>query len=154
MLTAEKRFLFQSWGGLALIAGLSLITLGTFLVCYLIYLIIYMFLEDMAELIQTTYKAQVIASPAGTGRTKIQASASRPDWQRTLDSWIERELVENKAAAVDPADLVAPEEPSSTEVSANTDIPEQLRKLGQLRDSGVLTEEEFEAKKKDLLNRM
>lgn len=34
------------------------------------------------------------------------------------------------------------------------DIPEQLRKLAELRDAGVLTAEEFEAKKAELLARM
>nr|WP_284501114.1 SHOCT domain-containing protein [Bowdeniella massiliensis] len=31
---------------------------------------------------------------------------------------------------------------------------DQLRKLGELRDAGVLTEAEFEAKKADLLGRL
>jgi hypothetical protein len=31
---------------------------------------------------------------------------------------------------------------------------EQIRKLGELRDAGVLTEAEFEAKKTDLLGRI
>jgi len=35
-----------------------------------------------------------------------------------------------------------------------TDIPDQVRKLGELRDEGLLTPEEFEAKKTDLLSRM
>jgi hypothetical protein len=150
VLTAEKRFLSNSWGGLALIAGLSLITLGAFLALYIVYVFIHICL-DIAELIQSTYTAQIIVRPSGTGQAKVQTSASRLDWQQTLDSWVERELVENKAAAVDPAEIVAPEEPTTTE---STDIPEQIRKLGELRDAGVLTEEEFEAKKKDLLDRM
>lgn len=33
-------------------------------------------------------------------------------------------------------------------------IPEQIKQLADLRDSGVLTDAEFEAKKSDLLNRM
>jgi hypothetical protein len=154
VLTAEKRFLFNSWGGLALIAGLSLITLGAFLVVYFVYLIIYIVLDDIAELIQSTYTAQVIVRPSGAGQAKIQTSASRPDWQQTLDSWVEKDLVENKAAAVDPAEISASEGPTPTGGAASTDIPEQIRKLGELRDAGVLTEEEFEAKKKDLLDRM
>jgi hypothetical protein len=35
-----------------------------------------------------------------------------------------------------------------------TDPIEQLRKLGELRDAGVVTPEEFEAKKAELLNRL
>ena len=34
-----------------------------------------------------------------------------------------------------------------------TDVTEQLRKLGELRDDGVLTDEEYEAKKAELLSR-
>ena len=34
------------------------------------------------------------------------------------------------------------------------DAMEQLKKLGELRDAGVVTSEEFEAKKAELLRRM
>jgi hypothetical protein len=37
---------------------------------------------------------------------------------------------------------------------ANDDIPAQITKLAKLRDQGILTEEEFAAKKADLLNRL
>jgi hypothetical protein len=33
-------------------------------------------------------------------------------------------------------------------------IPEQIQKLAELRDAGILSEEEFTAKKADLLSRM
>jgi hypothetical protein len=39
-------------------------------------------------------------------------------------------------------------------VSAPADVTDQLHKLGELRDSGVLTEEEFETKKTELLKRL
>lgn len=45
-------------------------------------------------------------------------------------------------------------EPPDTALSAPPDIPEQIRKLAELRDAGVLNEDEFETKKKDLLDRM
>jgi hypothetical protein len=38
--------------------------------------------------------------------------------------------------------------------AAQADIMDQLRKLGELRDSGVLTQEEFDSKKTELLNRI
>jgi uncharacterized membrane protein YeaQ/YmgE (transglycosylase-associated protein family) len=38
--------------------------------------------------------------------------------------------------------------------SAGDSVAEQLRKLAELRDAGVLTEEEFETKKQELLARM
>ncbi len=43
---------------------------------------------------------------------------------------------------------------SSSPTPALPDIPDQLRKLAELRDAGILTNEEFEAKKAELLARM
>jgi len=34
------------------------------------------------------------------------------------------------------------------------DVPSQIRRLAELRDQGILTEEEFDSKKHDLLDRM
>ncbi len=42
----------------------------------------------------------------------------------------------------------------STASTTQPDIADQLRKLGELRDDGVLTPEEFDAKKAELLARM
>jgi len=38
--------------------------------------------------------------------------------------------------------------------AADGDIIDQIRRLGELRDSGLLTPEEFETKKADLLRRL
>jgi hypothetical protein len=38
--------------------------------------------------------------------------------------------------------------------SVQNDIPEQIRKLGELKDAGLISTEEFEAKKTELLSRM
>ncbi|HEU4819734.1 MAG TPA: SHOCT domain-containing protein [Qipengyuania sp.] len=42
---------------------------------------------------------------------------------------------------------------SSTQ-SSSTDVAEQIKKLGELRDSGILTEDEFSTKKTELLARL
>jgi len=42
----------------------------------------------------------------------------------------------------------------SAVASPAMDIPDQIRKLGELRDSGVVTPEEFDVKKAELLARM
>ena len=42
----------------------------------------------------------------------------------------------------------------SSPVEEKTDIPEQIKKLSDLKDQGILTEEEFQSKKKDLLDKM
>ena len=47
-----------------------------------------------------------------------------------------------------PAPPVSPTPPAPPQ----TDMVEQLRKLGELRDAGILTEEEFAAQKAKLLN--
>jgi Bacterial PH domain/Short C-terminal domain len=70
----------------------------------------------------------------------------------------------NKEDGKDMADLlrsrtfgaqeVAPAADSAQSEQQAPDIPDQIRKLGELRDAGMLSEEEFEAKKADLLSRM
>jgi hypothetical protein len=44
--------------------------------------------------------------------------------------------------------------PSTTVAPAGPSIPEQIRQLADLRDSGILTDAEFEAKKASLLAQM
>ena len=48
------------------------------------------------------------------------------------------------------------EKPKKTSApkSESTDIPHQIKKLSDLKDQGILTEEEFQSKKKDLLDKM
>ena len=47
-----------------------------------------------------------------------------------------------------------PSSHSASQSAPGGDIPDQIRRLAELRDAGALTNEEFEAKKKDLLDRM
>ncbi|HEY1737792.1 MAG TPA: PH domain-containing protein, partial [Acidimicrobiia bacterium] len=42
----------------------------------------------------------------------------------------------------------------TTAASPNASVPEQIEQLAKLRDQGVLTAQEFEAKKSELLKRM
>jgi hypothetical protein len=55
--------------------------------------------------------------------------------------------VNRRSSAMAPTDT-ADSQPS------NPDIPDQIRKLAELRDSGILSSEEFEAKKAELLSKM
>jgi hypothetical protein len=59
------------------------------------------------------------------------------------------DLVRQRLSALKPS---APVDGSGG--PASTDIPDQIRKLGELRDAGILTPDEFEAKKAELLSRM
>jgi hypothetical protein len=47
-----------------------------------------------------------------------------------------------------------PAAPTNAPSPARQDALEQLRRLGELRDSGVITDSEFEAKKAELLKRI
>lgn len=50
----------------------------------------------------------------------------------------------------------APAAPKATPaaVSSSNDIASKIRQLGELKDQGLITQEEFDAKKTDLLNQM
>ena len=53
-----------------------------------------------------------------------------------------------------PAPVMPQTRPAPTSSQGNLDLLALLEKLGQLRDAGVLTPEEFNAKKTDLLSRL
>lgn len=50
--------------------------------------------------------------------------------------------------------LAQAQNPATAAPPASADVTDQLAKLGQLRDAGVLTDEEFAAKKAELLARL
>lgn len=58
-----------------------------------------------------------------------------------------RDLIHQKMAERD--DVLTP-----PLASAPPDVADQIRKLGELRDAGLLTEEEFQSKKTELLKRL
>jgi len=51
----------------------------------------------------------------------------------------------------DPTLTVADAEPTGTKAPS---IPDEIRRLAELRDAGIVTNDEFEAEKRDLLDRM
>ena len=53
-----------------------------------------------------------------------------------------------------PRVVPAPPEPTPPAVAAGSDPTQMIRKLGELRDAGLVTEEEFQAKKAQLLDRI
>lgn len=69
---------------------------------------------------------------------------------------IDRELFEQaKEGVAILRTLISNAQQAKSGVSfASSSIPDQIRKLAELRDQGILTADEFEAKKKDLLSRM
>ena len=56
--------------------------------------------------------------------------------------------------AVPPPLRPAPADSRPAAATPDPDVLEQLRKLGELRNAGVLTDAEFEAKKAELLGRI
>lgn len=44
--------------------------------------------------------------------------------------------------------------PSPPSAPPSLDIPDQIRKLAKLKDDGIISSEEFEAKKAELLSRL
>jgi hypothetical protein len=57
-------------------------------------------------------------------------------------------------AAESPPPSPPPAQPPAGPTSANVSIPDQISKLAELRDKGILTEDEFATKKAELLARM
>lgn len=57
-----------------------------------------------------------------------------------------------QSAAGDPSETHS--QAAATGGQPNQDLPDQIRKLAELRDAGIITAEEFEAKKRDLLDKM
>jgi hypothetical protein len=69
-------------------------------------------------------------------------------------SRIARVDVEPLAHAIRQAVVAAPAEPATAEADAVADPFEAMEKLAHLRDTGVITEAEFAAKKQELLDRL
>lgn len=94
-----------------------------------------------------------VQSKAGfaTGELTVHASGNqavishiiKPDLKHLADALRERIATGGQPPA-----------PSPLPPSTQPDVMEQLRKLGELRNVGVLTQEEFDAKKAELLSRL
>ncbi|HWA53933.1 MAG TPA: SHOCT domain-containing protein [Solirubrobacterales bacterium] len=93
----------------------------------------------MPGLLRGVARTAVIAGTA----TAVSNRVSRRQGER----WAEQEETQQAAAPVAPAPA-APAAPAGGEQS----MIEQLRQLGELKEQGILTEEEFAAQKAKLLN--
>jgi hypothetical protein len=91
----------------------------------------------------------VTAYPAGPGKSTVTVvSAKKPEYLRPLVEWMQREFVQKKSASG------RLERHPSGHSSGDNNIPQQIRLLAKLRYEGAITEDEFESKKKDLLDRI
>jgi predicted RNA-binding Zn-ribbon protein involved in translation (DUF1610 family) len=66
--------------------------------------------------------------------------------QQAIYQWIEKTGVQPQT----PQAASQPQKPQTAPI----DVTEQIKKLGELRDQGLLTEQEFDSKKQELLARM
>lgn len=85
-----------------------------------------------------------------TTRTVDVESASQPPAQATLGKLREAAIASAQASRATAKPEAAAQETRATP----DDILTQIEKLGQLRNKGVVTDEEFQAKKRDLLSRL
>jgi hypothetical protein len=92
----------------------------------------------MPGLIRGVARTAVIAGTA----TAVSNNVSR----RQAGRWAQQE--QQQAAAAPPQQYAAPPPPAA---SSTDDTLAQLKELGELKASGVLTEEEFQAQKAKIL---
>jgi hypothetical protein len=132
------------------------VTLGAAIILWLLW-ILFERQDILPQVVVTAY-------PVSPGVCKVTiASEKKPEYAEPVAAWIQRELVE-KTRAVEPPQHWTPPTPiqevpaiqQPTTSTSSGDIPEQILKLAELRDAGVISAEEFETetKKRDLLDRM
>ena len=146
----RKRF---SCGMMVLWFFIGLLTIGA---GWLIYLVLYTFKRDAISFLKVDEIGQVWVTEYGAytrgGEPEPHLKYGAPG----------RAPVEKRLAYGDaPPDAPANEEAveaivvlPTEEALPRPDISEQLRKLAELRDEGLITSEEFEAKKRDVLDRI
>lgn len=80
--------------------------------------------------------------------TRVIGNTHRRQQQR----WAAQDAMAPQATTASPvAQQVPPASPAASPAPAGSSVLDQLAQLGQLRDTGVLTETEFEAQKQRIL---
>ncbi len=100
----------------------------------------------------TTINSVNSRSGAVQGELKVHASGNKTDIEG-VDNFDPKEFADALRAEI--ARLkAAPRETQESSPSADGDVLDQIARLAQLQDAGVITAEEFEAKKAELLSRL
>jgi hypothetical protein len=143
----EAETVGENFKDFARVMVLSVLTLGIYFV--------YLNLKPASEVAPARGAAHVLVAQEGN-LTRLEVRANKPKYQRRLEEWVEEKFPTAQRVAPEEETPVIPEEPSLRVKAASPqgDIPEQIEKLAKLKESGSITNEEFEAKKKDLLDRM
>jgi len=93
------------------------------------------------------------ASGITTGTITIFASGNKAEI-KGVNKDDGKEMADHLRQRLSAPKPMAASAPTDGTTADAPDIPDQIRKLGELRDSVVLTAEEFDAKKAELLSRM
>ncbi len=140
------------------IMALSLLTASLFFWVYAVWVFLFRPLVEA--------RVDVTAVPIGLDRTKVTVEGGNPAYTEPVEAWVRRELLEKEAAG--GLEEASPNPPTTAgdllgrvreqfapqQFASGSDIPDQIRKLAELRDARAITDEEYEAKKRDLLDRM
>ena len=94
-----------------------------------------------------TRRITVAAYPQGSGSRVVIGSDSRTDIAH-LRQWLKA------PRASDVVLPIAQEEHDALEAPASAGMAARLQELTDLKDAGLITQEEYETKRKDLLDRM
>lgn len=100
----------------------------------------------MPGLLRGVARTAAIAGTATAVSGRVQRRQAEKFASRDAQIYADREAAYQQQAAPPPAAASAPP-PSAGE----SDVIAQLKQLGELRDQGILTEEEFAAQKAKLL---
>ena len=96
-------------------------------------------------------------TPVGPG-CRVAVSWANANWRQLAAKFLETlpEATEEELAQTGARERGTAREraPASVEGAPSARIPDQIGQLAELRDKGIITEAEVEAKKKDLLSRM
>jgi Protein of unknown function (DUF2510)/Short C-terminal domain len=84
----------------------------------------------------------------GSGASAVATAGGKVSWKDRLKQIADQ----GKAIADQGKQKLAEQNAPPPAAPPQTDMVEQLRKLGELRDAGILTEEEFAAQKAKVLN--
>lgn len=98
----------------------------------------------MPGLLRGVARTAVIAGTASAVSGRVQRRQAERFASRDAQIYAQREQAYEQQVPQQPAQPVAP-------ASSESDVITQLQQLGELRDAGVLTEEEFAAQKARIL---
>lgn len=105
--------------------------------------------------LQEMKKIDLIITPANGDHIQIRTEDKVFDFRITKGRAVSNKIYSVFMSAYEPYHTEDPQDTDTkSEQNSNIDITEQIEKLSQLKDKGIITEEEFQTKKADLLARL